>query len=496
MAGIAEQLGIDHLFVLMLENRAFDHMLGFSGITGIDAETGDQTEIDGLSGAEFNTFNPQKYTVSAGADYRMPTDPNHEFPDVLHQLCGPAATYQSGGPYPAIDDSGFVASYIGSGGSDPGEVMKCYRPEQLPVLNALAREFAVCDNWHASMPGPTWPNRMFVHAASSGGLDHSPKTSEIVAWETVDGFHFKNGTIFDALKANAVTRQIYAGDDFPMVSALKRIYLDDIRPYSFFAGDLAQPGFPYQYIFIEPKYDVLHDYRDGTSQHPLGDVTAGEALIKATYEAIRASSVWPRSLLVIVWDEHGGFYDHGKPTASEAPGDTLPGAKYNQYGFTFRQYGPRVPAVVISPLIPRNLIDHRLYDHASIPATLETLFGLAPLTARDKSANPLTSLIELASARDDCPEELPDPADSGMAPLSTVAPLAAVAAGGVSRPDDSVDEGNLPAIVHAAMQQELSISPDQRQRIVNRVAGIRTRSDALAYMAEVQEKVRRYRADN
>jgi phospholipase C len=96
-----------------------------------------------------------------------------------------------------------VASYAASGGwAAPGEVMKCFAADQLPVLTAMAQEFAIYDNWHASMPGPTWPNRMFVHAASSGGLDHSPTNQEIVGWETLGGFQFKAGSIFDALKKN------------------------------------------------------------------------------------------------------------------------------------------------------------------------------------------------------------------------------------------------------------------------------------------------------
>jgi phospholipase C len=192
---------IEHVFVLMLENRAFDHMLGFSGITGHDAANGGSTQINGLTGSEANTFNGRVHGVSRGADDVMPVDPGHEFTNVLEQLCGPGATYPAGGAYPVINNTGFVASYVASGGAaDPGEVMKCFAPEQLPVLTALAQEFAVCDNWHASMPGPTWPNRMFVHAASSGGLDHSPTTEEIVEWETIGGFQFKAGSIFDTLK--------------------------------------------------------------------------------------------------------------------------------------------------------------------------------------------------------------------------------------------------------------------------------------------------------
>jgi phospholipase C len=253
--------------------------------------------------------------------------------------------------------------------------MKCFAPEQLPVLIALAQEFAVCDNWHASLPGPTWPNRMFVHAASSGGLDHSPTTEEIVEWETIGGFQFKAGSIFDALKSKGVSRRLYAGDDFPMVAALKGISLFDIRHYSNFASDLGQSTYPYSYVFIEPSYDVLNDYKNSTSQHPLTDITLGEGLIKETYEAIRNSPHWNNSVLIITWDEHGGFYDHAIPAGAVEPGDTAPQDKRNQYGFTFQQYGPRVPAVVISPLVPKNVVDHRLYDHGSIPATIEAFFS-------------------------------------------------------------------------------------------------------------------------
>jgi phospholipase C len=167
--------GVQHVFVLMLENRSFDHFLGFSQITGTDAETGRPTTVSGLAGRESNTYNGLTFTVTSQADQTMPLDPGHEFTDVLTQLCGPAAVYRPGGTYPAVNNTGFVDSYVKSGGaSNPGEIMKCFGPGQLPVLTALAREFAVCDGWRASMPGPTWPNRFFMMAASSGGLDHSP----------------------------------------------------------------------------------------------------------------------------------------------------------------------------------------------------------------------------------------------------------------------------------------------------------------------------------
>jgi phospholipase C len=482
---------IQHVFVLMLENRSFDHMLGFSGLTGTDASTGASTKINGLIGTELNTYNGQTFSVSPGAPDRMPADPGHEFSNVLLQLCGQGASYLSGGAYPVINNSGYVASYAdGDGATNPGVLMNCYSPTQLPVMHALATEFVVCDNWHASMPGPTWPNRMFIHAASSSGLDHSPSIAEIADWEALAGFSFQNGTIFDALHEKGITRRLYGGDDFPMVSALKGIHLTDIRHYSQFAADLKQATYPFSYVFIEPSYDVANDYTNGTSQHPLADVNRGEALIKATYEAIRGSAFWESSLLIITWDEHGGFYDHVIPGDAVAPGDTGTDSDHNTNGFTFEKYGPRVPALFISSLIPGNLIDHRIYDHASIPATLEALFSLNALTKRDASASSVASLLTLTASRKNTPETLPAVASAEVAPLAAAAADAAAPIVSVSRPDDSADGGNLPGIIQAALRQDLEVSPSvQRPAIIARVRLIKTRSEATQYLNEVRSKV-------
>jgi len=486
-----------HIFVLMLENRSFDHMLGFSGLSGTDAATGSHTTIEGLAGDECNVFGGTEYTVVRGADYAVPADPGHEFPDVLTQLTG---VHRYAAPYPPVDNSGFVDAFSHSGGAGAnlGEVMRCYdTPRQLPVLYALAQEFAVCDHWFASLPGPTWPNRMFAHAASSAGLDHSPSTAEILEWETVDGFAPPNGTIYEALQAAGRSYHLYSGDEFPIVSALKGIELTDVHRIDDLVAALANANtpFPYDYVFIEPSYDALHDYRNSSCQHPLADVRGGEALLKTVYEAIRNSSVWESSMLVIAWDEHGGFFDHVSPPRAVAPGDTAPGSKYNQYGFTFEQYGVRTPAIVVSPLVPRGTIDHRIYDHASIPKTVEVLFGLGPMTERDANANHLLSLLSLASTGDRPapPTRLPSP---GQAPAVMAAaapsPLAAIGAGAVpvTRPDASVNRGVLPTFVHAAMRQDLLMRPDQKQAILARVAGLETRADAMAYMQDVQNRLR------
>jgi phospholipase C len=486
---------IQHVFVLMLENRSFDHMLGFSALSGRDAVSGQSTLMNGLKGDESNLFDGKIYTVSPTADFAMRADPGHEFPDVLHQLCGPDAQYPHGGAYPAIDNSGYVDTYVRGGGTgSPGEVMKCHSPSHLPVLNKLAAEFVLCDNWHTAMPGPTWPNRFFVHAASSAGLDHSPSTEDILKWETIDGLRFPKGTIFDALEKKGISRRLYAGDDFPLVAALKGIGLDDIRPYHLFGEDLAQPAYPFSYTFIEPSYNVLGDYKFSTSQHPLSDVTRGEALIKSVYETIRQSAIWNDSLLIITWDEHGGFYDHAIPPAAVAPGDTSPGAAQSEFGFTFAQYGPRVPAVVISPRIPQNLIDHRLYDHSSILATLEARFGLDPLTRRDAAANHLLSLVSMATPRD-TPKTLPEPAESGLGgrnlplfdPLAAATATAESLAGRLSRPHDPVAPGNIPGVLHAALQHELlAVGPAARDQIMRQFGAIQTRTDALQFLDQVR----------
>jgi phospholipase C len=432
------KLRVEHIFVLMLENRSFDHMLGFSGITGTDAASGAATSVNGVRiGGGFTNPDPNNATnpaeVRAGSAFAIAPavkDPGHEFDDVLLQLTF-QTTYVPGSAYPLPvepnSSQGFVQSYSERGSSAPRSAMDCFAPDQLPVLNALAREFAVCDAWFSSLPGPTFPNRFFAHAASSGGLDDSPEGWEIGIATLLDGFRFNNGTIFDALDEACIDWEVVKGDEFPAVASLAGMTFNDVVRNRFtdfpdFVARLASGGGAPPYVFIEPDYgNVLpgtsKDFTCGNSQHPLDDVTAGEQLIKDTYEAIRNSNLWNSSLLIVTWDEHGGFYDHSRPGPAIPPGDGVSDAGNPRHGFTFDQLGVRVPAVVVSPLIPRSTIDHACYDHASIPATLERNFMLDPLTARDAAANDVLHLLTLASPRTgdaDAPRTLPPPANSGF----------------------------------------------------------------------------------
>jgi phospholipase C len=419
---------IKRFFVLVLENRSFDHMLGFSQIQGVDAVKGEEAEIKGLDptgihavsdGLEANEYNEDSsgkfWHAAAPTKLQLRIDPGHEYGDMNAQL----APDESG----KYTNTGFVRQeeyYINKkkqsdpddpeAKESPGVVMRCFLPEQLPVLDYLAREYAVCDQWFCSGPLPTWPNRMFIHAASSGGMDRSPSWDESFIHMVGYGYHFQNGTIFDRLDDAGFNWQVYEGDEFPVSWAFANVNAGDITDMEDFWSELFDEDFSYRYVFIEPNYDaILGHYAGGNSEHPYGSIILGEKLIGDIYQALSASPYWQQSAFVILYDEGGGFYDHEPPPG---PADVVPpvppGDQWylgrNVNGFDFTRLGPRVPAVVVSPWIPRGTIDHTRYDHTSLLKTVERRFGLDPLTDRDANANDFAHLFRLQAPRD--PQEL------------------------------------------------------------------------------------------
>jgi len=365
--------------------------------------------------------------VNQPADFQLSgidRDPGHEFEDTLTALCGKDAVYTPVlGGYPPINNSGFIQNYYAPKDPDskasttPERIMKCFSKDQLRVLNTLATEFAICDQWFSSLPGPTWPNRFFLLAATSGGLDDSPSKLDTVTSTTVEGYRFENGNIFDLLDDNCIDWVIFEGDDFPVSFALNGMNLNALqgrfKDFDDFESEVNKADFSPKFLFIEPQYgshkfDVAGpgDFTCGNSMHPLDDVIRGERLVKKVYETLRNSPHWEKSLLLVTFDEHGGFYDHVAPPAAVPPGDLI-NDDYVQKHFQFDQLGVRVPAIVISPYIKRNIIDHTCYDHTSMLATLERLMGMKNLTNRDKAANDFLHLISLDSPRTDTPTTLP-----------------------------------------------------------------------------------------
>ncbi len=522
---------IDKVFVLVLENRSFDHMLGFSNIQGTDVITGKTRTINGLTDGKYFNLDPQGQLVYAtiGASASLTRDPGHEFKDVLEQLCGTGASIDtSTGAYPKLTNSGFVSNYR-SHATEPGPVpvMQGFGPGQLSVLESLAREFAVCDSWYSSIPGATWPNRFFFHAASSGGMVESASDWAMFNSTFFQGYNFQHGTIFDLLDAAKIDWCIYEGDAFPQSYAMKGMTRQWIRnkrflDFSRFARDVSQTTFSPRYVFIEPNYgrDILPpaDFVGGNSQHPLDDVFMGEKLIKDVYEAVRNSPHWERSLLVVSYDEHGGFYDHVPPlTAAIPPGDaaTVP----RQPKFDFRQYGVRVPTIIISPYTARNLIDSTLYDHSSLLRTVELLFDLPTLTDRDANSADFVHLLRsVQQPRSLAPPTVP----SGSAPRQMSKDPAAGNGGPdffapdkVHSDDSKNEESKITRIeidienrllkphqydwLHVAFLRDLAIrqhdQPDalSLDQLRREVVPIRTVGQARNYMETVRQKVKEFK---
>jgi phospholipase C len=352
---------IDHVFVLMLENRSFDHFYGLSGLVPPP---------------------PAKFGFTPGAIDRLNHDPPHDFDAVAAQVAGGAMT-------------GFPQS----GGKD---AMKGFDAADIPTLATLAQNYLLMDNWYSSMPGPTWPNRLFAHAGSSGGLDNSMSIlgENNAVTDPTFCMQFDKSHIFDRLTGAGKTWRVYQGDRYPQILSLRgMVEASDynqrkqfFRPFNDLAGDLKR-GDAANYTWIEPHYGIYDNFKSGNSQHPLGSVSDGEALVRAVYNSVRASSVWESSVLLVVWDEHGGFFDHSSPPAATPPGDHPwnHGRAHRPRNCKFDTYGPRVPAILISPWLPQGLgskiFAGKIFDHSSIVASLRDTFALGPgLTNRDKGA--------------------------------------------------------------------------------------------------------------
>jgi len=364
---------VDHLFVLMLENRSFDHFFGLSGLPGV--------------------MRPPAPPFGPGATDRASFDPGHEFVDVQRQIAGGGMT-----------------------GFDP-EAAKGFLPSQLPVITQLAGEHVLFDNWFSSMPGPTWPNRFFVHAASSGGLADSPSAAKAFGAVTLPAaeFRFQHGTIFDRLDAARVPWRVYHGDSMPQVLACQGMVARYLKPGSGnfrafsgdnagdpgFANDVMDPGYAPAYTFIEPNYAIrlIGSFRNGDSQHPKGLVSAGEALLRQVVAALQDAPIWERSALLVLWDEHGGFYDHVSPPPAVPPGDWPVNQSAGKVAFGFDALGPRVPAVLVAAGAPRGALGSTLFpgesfDHAAVVHALIENFELGlPLTARDGAASNFLSCL-------------------------------------------------------------------------------------------------------
>jgi phospholipase C len=377
---------VEHVVVLMLENRSFDHMLGYLPHAGA------------LSGDESNPLDPldpdsERVHVTDQATYVSAIDPAHDFVSVTGQLFGHQDRVLDPAPM-----NGFVKACIEQAQGDVAigkQIMDCFDPDKLPALRTLAEEFCLCTQWFSSIPGPTWPNRFFVHAATSDGMI------------TNDAKHdYGMQTIYDSLAAEGLSWTIYHGD-MPQSLILRHLWDNPgrFRGLERFHRDV-ENGDLAHYSFIEPRYFDLLEWK-ANDQHPPHDVRFGEYLIAEIYETLRNSKLWEKSLLIVLYDEHGGFFDRVPPPG---PVPNPDGKTSQDPPFDFTRLGIRVPAILVSPLIEKGQVDSTRYEHASIPATVKNLFDLpAYLTARDKAANTFEKNLSRATPRTDTPATLPLP---------------------------------------------------------------------------------------
>uniref|UniRef100_A0A0D9XTS4 Phospholipase C n=1 Tax=Leersia perrieri TaxID=77586 RepID=A0A0D9XTS4_9ORYZ len=412
---------IKTIVVLVQENRSFDHMLGWMKSLN--------PEIDGVTGAEFNhaiagdATSPKIHFVS-GSEYVDP-DPGHSFQAIYEQVYGDPYTWGVTSPAtkPGVDTppmSGFAQQAdkeidVAGNKVTARTVMSGFSPNAVPVYRELVREFAVCDRWFASVPTSTQPNRMFVHSATSHGLVSN------------DGKLLRAGmpqrTIFDALHDAGHTFGIYY--QFPPAvlyyrNMRKLKYWGNYHPYDIaFKRDCKHGKLP-NYVVIEQRYlDKLKPlHLPGNDDHPSHDVSEGQRLVKEVYESLRSSPQWHETLLVIVYDEHGGFFDHVPTPVTGVPSpDGIVSA--DPVGFRFDRLGVRVPAILVSPWIEPGTVLHRpvsgpdptsQFEHSSIPATVKKIFGLGEfLTKRDAWAGTFETVLTREKPREDCPVTMPEP---------------------------------------------------------------------------------------
>ncbi|MHB1950432.1 MAG: alkaline phosphatase family protein [Acidiferrobacteraceae bacterium] len=396
---------IEHIIVLMLENRSFDNLLGRLRPAS--------PAYDGLTGSESNPLNIRSAAQSIGVwnqpgmdpdTMTIPTpDPGETWDDMNAQLFGFGGT--PGLHVPPM--SGFVDNYVSHGGMfhtarSPRAPMHYFTPDQVPVLSQLARAFAVSDQWFASAPCQTWPNRFFLHTGMAGRYANNRMFRP-----------HEMPTIFtrfnDCGQPNGWKVYFH---DLPQCLALTDLWhhRDRFHSYDQFAKDLTDGTLP-SYAFIEPRYFPDTDFP--SDMHPPHDITFGERLIANVYNALRASPYWEKTLLVITFDEHGGCYDHVPPPLAVSPGGEV-----SREGFTFNRYGVRVPAVLISPYIGAgsvlrvsDALPHQgppyPFDHTSVIATLRKRFKLGgPLTHRDGIAPTLEPVFNLTGPDNPGPAQI------------------------------------------------------------------------------------------
>lgn len=465
---------IENLIVLMMENRSFDNLLGW--LYGPDnppkqiiGGSSSDPSFYGLTAA--NYWNPSNASYFQGqqpdpvdaiegtTDFTVPSvDPEEYFDHMNFQLFGTKTPTDN----QVASMLGFLVDYENVNSSDATSIMQTYSTSQVSMLSGLASNFAVSDQWYASAPCQTWPNRAFVHTGTSCGRVNN--------WP-YDPYDFDVPTIFNVLEACGHSWAVYNPGIFESLTRLQLPQLWHLSLDSHFQGmsdffEQTQNGTLPTYSFLEPDFLIHPD-----DEHPPHDVCLGEQYLQTIYSAVVNGANWEHTLFIITFDEHGGCADH-VPTPW---GAATPDEKSNpgEENFYFNRFGVRVPTVFISPWVEEGTVFRSTtsvpYDHTSILATIQSWLDIPAdkmlASNRIAAAPTFDGVLNAPSARTDVPDVSPSCTPSLFAPRMT-APL------------NDLQKSMVAAMVRKAAGQRVSM------RLVEKVlATINTRERAAKFLA-------------
>ena len=356
--------GIDHVIVFMMENRSFDHFLGW--LSGADGRQAGLTYVD-----------------SAGVSHATyPLAPDYQgcsYADPDHSYAGGRVEYNGG-----ACDGWLRANDIFSIGY--------YRQQDLALLGRAVPDWTSFDQYFCAILGPTFPNRIYQHAGQTDRIENSFDISQLP-------------TIWDRLAAQGVSGRYYYSD-VPFLGLWGAKYTPISRTIDVFYADCALGTLP-AVAFVDGSF-LQELTGTGADDHPYGDIRAGEAMMNRIYTAVTRSPAWSRTVFVINFDEWGGFFDHvPPPVAPIPPADQAAGNADGRRGF-------RTPTLLISPFARRAHTSHVLYDHTSVLRMIEWRWGLDPLTVRDATANNLADELDFTQVDPTPPPVYSVPAVTGV----------------------------------------------------------------------------------
>jgi phospholipase C len=351
-----EASGIEHVVVVMMENRSFDHFLGW--LPGADGKQAGLSYVDRAG------------TLQA----THPLAPDFQgcgHPDPDHSYEGGRVEYNHG----ACD------GWLQAGQNDTYSI-GYYTQQDLSFYGAAAPQWLTLDRYFASIMAETFPNRIYQHAAQTDRIDNTPVVSTLP-------------TIWDRLAAKGLTGRYYFSD-VPVLALWGAKYVPISRSFPQFLFDCATNNLP-QVSFVDPRF-LGADAGTSDDDHPHADIRNGQAFVDLVYKAVTLSKGWPKTVLVINYDEWGGFFDHVPPPTAPIPdADKIAGNADGLLGF-------RVPSLLIAPTAPRNSVSSMTFDHTSILKMIEWRWGLEPLTVRDASANNLAEALDFSQKRGPAPQ--------------------------------------------------------------------------------------------